>query len=105
MSTLIGYAVAHAAIQHVCDAFAISKDALLSRSRLKCIAWARQVAMALAYETSGLSSVEIGHVFNRDHANVLYAKREVEFRIGAYPKTDGAAIREIRKKIEHETYG
>ena len=105
MSNLVGYAVAHAAIHHVCQSFAVSRDALLSRSRLKCVAWARQVAMALAYETSGLSSTEIGHVFDRDHANVLYAKREVANRVSAYPDTDGAAILEIRKKIENETYG
>lgn len=105
MSTLIGYARVQAAIHHVCEAFGVGRDSLLSRQRTQCVAWARQVAMALSYEMSGLSLHEVGHVFDRDHTNVLYAMKHVRDRMDAYPQTDGTLVRELKDKVANETFG
>lgn len=105
MSTLIGHAFVQSAIHHVCETLHIPRDVLLSRSRAKAVTWARQVAMTLSYEIGELSSTEVGRLFDRDHADVLYAVRQVHDCMDAYPHTDGVLVRELQAKVAHETFG
>lgn len=47
---------------------------IIGRSRRQPLAFARQVAMTLAYEKSYLSLVKVGECFdNRDHGTILHA--------------------------------
>ena len=51
---------------------------LLGRSRRQPAAFARQLCMALAYQKTNLSLVQVGACFgNRDHATVLHAIKRV----------------------------
>ena len=62
----------------VCNAFAITRNELLSNTRIRTIAVARQVAMYLSKDLTGYSYAEIGKVFgNRDHSTVVHAVKNV----------------------------
>lgn len=51
-----------------------------SRSRVKMEALARQIAMYYTYKT-GNTFVEVGEMFDRNHANIMHAvKRVTEWR-------------------------
>jgi chromosomal replication initiator protein len=68
--------------ERTCDAFGVSMDALLSSSRAQPAAFARQVAMYLSRELTGVSLPTIGRAFgNRNHTTVLHACRRTSERI------------------------
>ncbi|MCD6726305.1 MAG: chromosomal replication initiator protein DnaA [Solirubrobacteraceae bacterium] len=71
------------AIQNAaCEAFAITRDELLSSSRTARISWPRQLAMYLAREHTDQSLPAIGERFGgRGHTTVLHACRRVAERI------------------------
>jgi chromosomal replication initiator protein len=70
-----------------CEAFGVTQDELLSRSRSPRIVWPRQVAMYLAREHTGLSLPAIGRNFDgRDHTTVLSACRRVTKQLAADPQ-------------------
>ena len=71
------------------EAFDIRLADMVSRKRTAAIAFARQTAMHLARELTGLSYHEIGEAFGgRDHGTVMHACRTVEKRV-----TDDDALR------------
>ena len=57
---------------------------LQSRDRHARIAWARQVALTLLHEFTGLSLAEVGRLVKRDHGTVIYAIKTVKNITGAY---------------------
>ncbi|MBQ9694013.1 MAG: chromosomal replication initiator protein DnaA [Kiritimatiellae bacterium] len=57
----------------VCSYYNISIQDINSKSREQHIAIARQVAIFLCRKLTDCSATELGHVFNRTHATVLYA--------------------------------
>jgi chromosomal replication initiator protein len=62
----------------VCAVLHLSLDELLSARRTPRIARARQLAMYLCREVTGLSLAAIARDFKRDHSTVLHAIRRVE---------------------------
>ena len=64
--------------QAVCAVLHLSVDDMLSTRRTPQIARARQLAMYLSRETTGLTLKAIAREFNRDHSTVLHAIRRVE---------------------------
>jgi chromosomal replication initiator protein len=65
-----------------CEAFAISKDELLSDSRAARVAWPRQVAMYLAREHTDETLPSIGrHFGGRNHTTVMHAVRRTAERV------------------------
>ncbi len=62
----------------VCQAFGIKRKDILSRSRKKQIALARQVAMYLARNYTNLTLQNIASSFNRKHGTVLYAVGQID---------------------------
>jgi chromosomal replication initiator protein len=72
-----------AAIQDAtCEAFAISRDELLSDSRAARVAWPRQVAMYLAREHTDETLPAIGRQFGgRNHTTVMHAVRRTAERV------------------------
>ncbi len=57
--------------------FGVTREELSKKGRKSNIAWARQVAMYLARHMTYLPLEEIGAVFGRDHATVLYSYEKV----------------------------
>jgi chromosomal replication initiator protein len=73
--------------QHVAGSFGISRAELVGSSREATPLRARQVAILLTREASGLSLPQIGRLYGgRDHSTVLNALRRVEARIAEDPK-------------------
>jgi chromosomal replication initiator protein len=64
--------------QAVCAVLHLSVDDMLSTRRTPRIARARQIAMYLSRETTGLTLKSIAREFDRDHTTVLHAIRRVE---------------------------
>ena len=62
----------------VCRAFGIKRKEILSRSRKKQIALARQVAMYLARNYTDLTLQNIASRFNRKHGTILYAVGQID---------------------------
>lgn len=67
------------------NSFAVSKTDLVSKSRKGLVVWARQVAMYLGRRFTLLSLEEIGKMFGRDHATVLYAYEKVSETLKTHP--------------------
>lgn len=78
-------------IRIICKEFPVNRKELLSPRRNKRIAFARQVGMYLLRQR-GLSLLEIGQIFNRDHTTVIHAleKKDVKEKAEALgiPTTD-----------------
>jgi chromosomal replication initiator protein len=62
----------------VCKAFGIKHKEIISRSRKKQVALARQVAMYLARNYTELTLQNIARSFNRRHGTVLYAVGQID---------------------------
>lgn len=65
----------------VCSVYGVGREELLSPRRSPRIAHARQLAMYLARELTGLSLSEIARAFDRNHTTVLHAIRAVDDRL------------------------
>jgi chromosomal replication initiator protein len=69
------------------EAFGLTRDELLSDSRVAAIAWPRQVAMYLAREHTGATLPAIGRSFGgRNHTTVLHACRRATQRLADDPE-------------------
>jgi chromosomal replication initiator protein len=82
----------------VCRYFGIDRDALLSKSREKRVAYPRQLAMYLMRELAQRSLVEIGmSLGGRDHSTVHHGWRKMERSLVIDPETkrDVASLREL----------
>ena len=67
--------------QHVATAFGISRAELIGSSRAAAPLRARQVAILLTRESTGLSLPQIGRLYGgRDHSTVLNSLRRIEAR-------------------------
>jgi chromosomal replication initiator protein len=65
----------------VCEYFGVKLQDLRSRKRTRELATARQMAMYLCKQLTGLSLAEIGTALGgKDHATVIYACKQVESR-------------------------
>ena len=72
-----------------CEAFDVSLDDLLSRSRAARVTWPRQVAMYLARELTDTTLPSLGRQFGgRDHTTVLHAHQRIARRL-----TDDDSVR------------
>lgn len=65
-------------VKRVAATFGVSEADLRGPSRLRGVMRARQVAMYLARELTGLSLPRLGAAFGRDHSTVLHACHKVE---------------------------
>jgi len=83
----------------VCEAFSVSRDELLSNSRVARLAWPRQIAMYLAREHTQESLPSIGRSFGgRNHTTVLHAIRRTAERLVTDPEAS-AAVQEIAVRL------
>ncbi len=65
-------------ISEVANTYNVSESDILSNRRTAELVLARQVAMYIARETTGLSYKAIGESFGKDHTTVLYNVNKVE---------------------------
>ncbi len=83
----------------VCEAFALTREELLSPSRAVRVAWPRQVAMYLAREHTHESLPAIGRSFGgRNHTTVLHAVKRTAARLAADPDAQ-AAVQELTARL------
>jgi chromosomal replication initiator protein len=85
-----------------CEAFAISRDELLSSGRSGRVSWPRQVAMYLAREHSGATLPAIGRQFGgRNHTTVMYACRKAGERIATDPEAK-AIVCDLERRLAEQ---
>ena len=85
-------------INTICTYFDISKEALLSKSREKRVAYPRQLAMYLMREVAHRSLIEIGdELGGRDHSTVHHGWQKMDRSLSIDPetKTDIGNLREM----------
>ena len=63
-------------VRDVAQKHGVSVEDIKSSSRFQLHAAARREAIAKVVEATGMSSVRVGHMFNRDHSTVLSAIRK-----------------------------
>ena len=88
-------------VQTICRYYELERDALISKSREKRVAYPRQVAMYLMRELALRSLVEIGQTLGgRDHSTVHHGARKIERSLTVDPETkrDVANLREMIEK-------
>jgi chromosomal replication initiator protein len=82
-----------------CDAFDVSLEELLSRSRATRVTWPRQVAMYLARELTDTTLPSLGRQFGgRDHTTVLHAHQRIAERV-AGDEAVRAAVDALRERL------
>lgn len=86
-------------ISEVANTYNVSENDILSNRRTASLARARQVAMYIARETTGLSFKQIGESFGKDHSTVLYNVRQVEDFIADKPY-EKALVEDIIKNLK-----
>lgn len=92
-------ATAERVILAVCSVFGIERECMMSRQRQEWIAWPRQIAMTICYETTGRSLVDVGEYFaGRDHGTVLHAIQRVKNRVATNSK-DAEAVNAIYNRL------
>ena len=85
-------------VEVVCRYFEIDREALLSKSREKRVAYPRQLAMYLMRELAHRSLVEIGGALGgRDHSTVHHGWRKMERSLQVDPETkrDVSSLRDM----------
>ena len=88
-------------VQMICRYYELERDALISKSREKRVAYPRQVAMYLMRDLALRSLVEIGQTLGgRDHSTVHHGARKIERSLTVDPETkrDVANLREMIEK-------
>ncbi|HEX3147003.1 MAG TPA: helix-turn-helix domain-containing protein [Gemmataceae bacterium] len=78
----------------VAERYRVPIKALRGPSRIKNVAWARQVAMRVARE-AGFSFPQIGTYFNRDHSTVMHSCSKV----AEAATKDAALARDLRELV------
>lgn len=66
------------AAQATALAFEVDADAVLGRSRVQPLVFARQTAYWLMHNIMGYSYCETGRMFDRDHGGIMHGIRRVE---------------------------
>ncbi len=86
-----------------CEAFGLSLEELLSRSRTTRITWPRQVAMYLARELTDSTLPSLGrHFGGRDHTTVLHAHQRIARRV-AEDEAARDAVEALRDTLAEAT--
>lgn len=83
----------------VAEHFNISRQALDSASRVRSVAWPRQIAMTIAREITTGSLPAIANSFGRDHTTVLHAVKWVRLRSSRDPNF-ARAVDTLRLKFK-----
>ena len=83
----------------VSNHFGVSIEDIKSKKRTQNVSSARQTAIYIIRNLTSLSQDEIGKIFGRDHATVIFAISKIETNIKTKNKT-GAEIKNLIKEIK-----
>lgn len=88
-------------ISEVSKTFDVSEKDIMSKRKTASIAFARQVAMYVARETTELSYKAIGDSFGKDHTTVLYNVQKIEDHLRKNP-FDKELVEDIIKNLKND---
>lgn len=88
-------------IFNVSKTFSVSEKDIISKRKTAAVAFARQVAMYIARETTELSYKAIGESFGKDHSTVLYNVQKIEEHLKNNP-FDKELVDDIIKTLKSE---
>ena len=78
----------------------VREEEMINKGRTQPLAFARQVAMFLTYELTGLSTIKVGKAFgNRDRSTVYYATQKIEQAIHQSPQIK-TAVEQLRLRLQ-----
>lgn len=89
----------HDIITAIQEEFRVAPAELFSGCRRARVAWARQVAMSVAYEIGQDSKADLSRLFHRDHSTVSHAIRTVRDRVETERKA-AAQVEAIRRAVK-----
>ncbi len=88
-------------IFQVSKTFSVSEKDIISKRKTAAVAFARQVAMYIARETTELSYKAIGESFGKDHTTVLYNVQKIEEHLKNNP-FDKELVDDIIKNLKND---
>ncbi len=88
-------------IFQVSKTFSVSEKDIISKRKTAAVAFARQVAMYIARETTELSYKAIGESFGKDHTTVLYNVQKIEEHLKNNP-FDKELVEDIIKNLKND---
>lgn len=88
-------------IFQVSKTFSVSEKDIISKRKTAAVAFARQVAMYIARETTELSYKAIGESFGKDHTTVLYNVQKIEEHLKNNP-FDKELVEDIIKNLKSD---
>lgn len=88
-------------VREVSRTFQVSETDIISKRKTAAIAFARQVAMYIARETTELSYKAIGDSFNKDHTTVLHNVTKIEGHLKSNP-FDKELVDNIIKNLKND---
>ncbi|GAC1432974.1 MAG: hypothetical protein NVSMB65_06730 [Chloroflexota bacterium] len=83
----------------VCQYFGISQQALLSKRRDPWTVQARQLAMYLLHEDSGLGVTRVGRELGRDHSTVLHGHAQIARALANGDREIQEGLLDIRRNV------
>jgi chromosomal replication initiator protein len=86
------------AVKAASETFGIPEADILGRRRFQAVADARQAAVAITREVSGLSTNKLGRTFGIDHSTVIWATNAVISKCETEPAFR-AKVEKIRKAM------
>jgi chromosomal replication initiator protein len=86
-------------IAHTVKYFGITRQVLLSKRRDPWTVQARQIAMYLLCEDSGLGMTRTGRELCRDHSTVIHGHRQIERLVAAGDQETTDVLRDIRASL------
>ena len=88
-------------IEEVARTYDVSEKEIISKRKTASVAFARQVAMYIARETTELSYKAIGESFGKDHTTVLYNVQKIEEHLKNNP-FDKELVEDIIKNLKRD---
>jgi len=85
-------------VSEVSKTFSVSEKDIISKRKTAQVAFARQVAMYIARETTELSYKAIGDSFGKDHTTVLHNVQKIENHLSSNP-FDKELVEDIIKNL------
>lgn len=74
-------------IKLVCNHYGQDYNKLMSKDKHRELVYIRQILIYLLYKNTPYSTTDIGELFKRDHATVIYSSKIVKSYIDLYEKT------------------
>ena len=87
-------------VSEVSKTFSVSERDIISKRKTAAVAFARQVAMYIARETTELSYKAIGDSFGKDHTTVLHNVQKIENHLNGNP-FDKELVENIIKNLKN----